>query len=178
MDAIEPCFAFMKMMKQEHLRVQSSGGTISSRWFTEYEAELLSESDNGQIDMREPLPDPELIPVTALQIISSTLYTQLLLRTLRRPYISQFIYAVRCTCTYFTTLASDKPDFCGKSVITQQTIDKSFRHGERATQFPATSTKFFVTDPDLARKFGVSPEEPIDQYDKYDYLSHRINHVP
>eukprot|EP00029_Vermamoeba_vermiformis_P012367 TRINITY_DN7181_c0_g1_i1.p1 TRINITY_DN7181_c0_g1~~TRINITY_DN7181_c0_g1_i1.p1 ORF type:complete len:431 (-),score=16.39 TRINITY_DN7181_c0_g1_i1:109-1401(-) len=163
---VDPVFAFMKMITEEHRRVQESGGTIQSQWFTEYELKLIMTSHG--LDMREPFPAPELIPLTALQIIASTLYCA----SITDWYWDGIIYSVPKTMVYKQKVNNKNSKFYGMDVIWQHSIgDLDEDACACCTNLPEAYT-LFAPDPELARHLGGEAYSPITtrlEWDLFDY---------
>jgi hypothetical protein len=160
-DEIEPCFAFMKMIQREYQRVQESGGTIQSPWFTEYETSFLT-SRGVNFDLRDPLPAPELIPLTAVQIIAATLYSQSKL-AYHHPKNTRLVYAARCTATFISPVINELSKFNGKEVIFQETVSYQCPYADTSSQVLEVNQTLFIPDPEFAAYAGVPPYAPIDR---------------
>jgi hypothetical protein len=146
-----PCFAFLKMIKEEVKRVkQSKEGLIESPWLTRYEAKLIV--NNGQIDMNEPLPSQCMIPLTSLLINASTRLAECEFKSsIRNSKASvEFHYALPSRVCFTLTIIDKDSPLIGKEMTIQQ---HQYLNGNFVRVV-------YTTEPALAQHVGIPESTP------------------
>jgi hypothetical protein len=153
LDDSVPCFAMLKLLKSEYQRVSNSDGSIDSNktspWLTHSEVSMIL--SKRQINLNEPLPEPRLMPLTALQIVASTLAFEYQNRC---PNI-EIIYVAAGSIVFVQTIVKPDSPLNGKKMIAQH----------RRSLKPDGSC-YCVTDHEIASQLGVEINAQHD-YDEY-----------
>jgi hypothetical protein len=151
-----PCFAMLKLLKSEYQRFSNSDGSIDSNktspWLTHSEVSMIL--SKRQIDLNEPLPEPREMPLTALQIVASTLAFEYQNRC---PNI-EIIYVAAGSIVFVQTIVKSDSPLNGKKIIVQQRRPEGYN--------PHLITRFCVTDHETASQLGVAINAQHD-YDEY-----------
>jgi hypothetical protein len=153
-----PCFAFLKMIKEEVKRVkQSKEGLIESPWLTQYEAKLIV--NNGQIDMNEPLPSQCMIPLTSLLITTSTRLAECEFKSSTRSSKTsvEFHHALPSRVCFTLTITDKDSPLIGKEMTIQQ---HQYINGNFVRVV-------YTTEPALAQLIGI-PEYTPSLADKWE----------
>jgi hypothetical protein len=159
-----PCFAMLKLLKSECQRVSNSDGSIDSNktspWLTHSEVSMIL--SKRQIDLNEPLPGPRLMPLTALQIVASTLAFEYQNRC---PNI-EIIYVAAGSIVFVQTVLQPGSPLNGKKIIVQQRRSLRPEGSCFCCWSPHLITRFCVTDHETASQLGVAINAQYD-YDEY-----------
>jgi hypothetical protein len=161
-----PCFAMLKLLKSEYQRVSNSDGSIDSNktspWLTHSEVSMIL--SKRQIDLNEPLPEPRLMPLTALQIVASTM---LCACYEKNAPDTELIYTVSGSGVFIQTIDDKLSPLHGKQIIVHQIKKKN--HHQSTTC--GLHTRFCVSDPEAASLLGIEVNTPYDHQRTIEFLN-------
>jgi hypothetical protein len=156
----------LKLLKSEYQRVSNSDGSIDSNktspWLTHSEVSMIL--SKRQIDLNEPLPEPREMPLTALQIVASTIIHA------RSHYEEslgtnvELIYAVAGTGAFIQTIVDEQSPLHGKQIVVQGVEHPMSEEDCGCCWTPYLDYWICVTDVETANLLQIDVNTPYDEY--------------
>jgi hypothetical protein len=172
LDDSVPCFAMLKLLKSEYQRVSNSDGSIDSNktspWLTHSEVSMIL--SKRQIDLNEPLPEPRLMPLTALQIVASTMLCACYEEYARSHYEEslgtnvELIYAVAGTVSFIQTIIDEQSPLHGKQILVQGAEHPMPEGACGCCWTPYLDFRICVTEVEAANLLQIDVNTPYDEY--------------